>query len=117
MATITRGAVTLTPTLVLPSRLTAPAIAAVNRLIGTADLDVVELGPALRAGELVTLWATADAAVAAAAALTTAGGPWIVADAAPDVDGTWKVTGDANIDASAGTAARTLTVSVQEVAS
>jgi hypothetical protein len=117
MATLTRGAVTLTPTLVLPSRLTAPATVAVNRLIGTSDVDLVDVGPALRAGELVTLWASTDEAMAATAALTTAGGPWVVNDGGADVDGTWQVLGGVSVDASFGTAACTLTVSVQEVAS
>jgi hypothetical protein len=112
---MTRGAVTLTPTLILPARLVRTGRTVVHPILGTddADLTIRPAGP--RTGELRTLWLTAADAAAAVEALGVAGGAWTIADSG-DADMTCQVVGDIVQDAPVdGWAGRTVTITVQEV--
>ncbi len=116
MPTITRGAVTLTPQVILPARLTRPGSSIVHRIIGDPEPDVTIRDAGLRTGELRTLWPTAAAAEAAAAALAIAGGPWLLEETG-DCDMTALVVGDVLLDGAAdGANARLVTITVQEIA-
>ena len=76
MATITRGATTLTPLDVLGWSLTRKGQTVVHPIIGDTDPDLTVRDAALRSGIVRTLWSTMAAALAASQALAVAGTPW-----------------------------------------
>lgn len=114
-ATLTRAATTVHPDLVRPSRLTRPTRSVVHTIIGDTEPDITSREPGLRTGDLQLIFATPAAAAGAAAAFAAVGGPWTIVGT-PDVDGTWKVTGDLVYEpAGEGLRSRLVTVGVQEV--
>lgn len=78
MATLTRGAVVLTPLLVLPMEETRATRSVLHEIIGDPIPDVTARTPGARAATMETLWPTRAAALAAQAALAVTGGPWVV---------------------------------------
>lgn len=113
MATITRGATTLTPTLVLGWGLTRRGRSVVHEILGTGEVDITTRTPAPRNGTVRTFWASESAANAALEALSVPGGPWVF-----DVVGeplTAYVVGDLSIESATDAARRwVVRVDVQE---
>lgn len=113
--TITRGATTLTPALIVPGRLTRPGRTIVHEILGDPSPDVTGRTPGLRTGELRTLWPTSAAALAALNALAAQGGPWTITGAG-EADMLMRVVGDVVIEPTEdGMDSRAVTITVQEV--
>jgi hypothetical protein len=114
MATITRGAVTITASDVLGWSMTRAGRSVVHVVLGDPEPDVTIRAPGLRAGQVRCLFTTEAQAQACADTLAVPGGSWLFDAAVLTLRA--QVTGDIVVDATddAGTA-WTTTATVQEV--
>lgn len=92
MATMTRGAVTLTALDVLGWSMTRTSRTVVHDIIGDSEPDVTARPPGLRTGTVRLLVSTEAEAEVIASALAVVGGPWSIDASVLTMDA--RVTGD-----------------------
>lgn len=115
MATITRGATVLTPTLILGWSLNRPSQTVVHDIIGSADTEQTVRAPGLARGDVRTFWPTYASALAALSALSVPGGPWVWTQPGLLVL-TAAVTGDVRLESATDEGSRWIvTVGVTQV--